>query len=83
LPERGQWKRDLGKGGVSEARCRLYLITPPRIEPKTFAETLKRALDGGDVASLQLRLKDVSDEEILRAGERLMPVHNAPALRSS
>jgi len=59
---------------VSEARCRLYLITPPRIEPKSFAETLKRALDAGDVASVQLRLKDVSDEEILRAGNALLPV---------
>ena len=59
---------------MSESRCRLYLITPPRIEPKSFGETLKRALSGGDVASLQLRLKDVSDEEILRAGDALMRV---------
>jgi thiamine-phosphate pyrophosphorylase len=35
---------------------------------------LKRALEGGDVASLQLRLKDVSDDEVLRAGEALMPI---------
>jgi thiamine-phosphate pyrophosphorylase len=35
---------------------------------------LARALGGGDVASLQLRLKDVSDDEILRAGERLMRI---------
>ncbi len=53
---------------------RLYLITPPRIEPRAFAEELKRALDAGDVASLQLRLKDVSEEEIVRAAEILMPV---------
>lgn len=33
-----------------------------------------RALDGGDVASLQLRLKDVADDDILRAGERLMRI---------
>ena len=59
---------------MSKAHCRLYLITPSRIEPKSFAETLKRALDGGDVASLQLRLKDVSDGEILRAGDALLPV---------
>ena len=56
------------------AGCRLYLITPPRLEAKAFAETLKRALDAGDVASLQLRLKDVSDEEIRRATEILMPI---------
>jgi len=53
---------------------RLYLITPPRLEPRVFADELKRALDGGDVASLQLRLKDVSDAEIARATEVLMPV---------
>jgi len=56
------------------AGCRLYLITPPRLEAKPFAEILKRALDAGDVASLQLRLKDVSDEEIRRATEVLMPI---------
>lgn len=55
-------------------RCRLYLITPPRLEAKSFADTLKRALDAGDVASLQLRLKDVSDDEIRRATEILMPI---------
>jgi thiamine-phosphate pyrophosphorylase len=62
----------VGKGGVT--RCRLYLITPPKLEPRLFAETLKRALQGGDVASVQLRLKDASDEDILRAGEILLTV---------
>jgi thiamine-phosphate pyrophosphorylase len=55
-------------------RCRLYLITPPKLEPKAFAEHLKRALGGGDVASFQLRLKDVSDDEIRRATGVLMPI---------
>ena len=55
-------------------RCRLYLITPSKLEPKLFAETLKRALQGGDIASVQLRLKDASDEDILRAGDILLPV---------
>lgn len=55
-------------------RCRLYLITPPRLDPRAFSDTLKRALGGGDVASLQLRLKDVTDDEIRRACEILMPV---------
>jgi thiamine-phosphate pyrophosphorylase len=40
---------------------RLYLITPPRIdEPEAFAVTLADALEGGDVAALQVRLKDSS-----------------------
>jgi thiamine-phosphate pyrophosphorylase len=63
-------------GGVSE-RCRLYLITPPQFEPKPFAELLRKALGGGDIASLQLRLKDVSDDEIRRAAEALMPIAQA------
>ncbi len=35
-------------------RCRLYLISPPKLEAKIFGETLKRALGAGDVASFQL-----------------------------
>jgi thiamine-phosphate pyrophosphorylase len=54
--------------------CRLYLITPPKLEPIAFGEILKSALDAGDVASLQLRLKDVPDEEIVRATDVLMPI---------
>src|SRR5262249_5253418 len=64
----------IGKGRVSGTSCRLYLITPPKFEAKPFAEQLKRALGAGDVASLQLRLKDVQDDEILRAAEMLMPI---------
>lgn len=58
-------------------RCRLYLVTPPKLEPQSFAETLKRTLGAGDVASLQLRLKDVRDDEIRRATEILMPIAQA------
>ncbi|HEX7775522.1 MAG TPA: thiamine phosphate synthase [Parvibaculum sp.] len=62
--------------------CRLYLITPPRLEPRAFADTLKAALDAGDVASLQLRLKTEAGETadadtIRRATEILMPVAQA------
>jgi thiamine-phosphate pyrophosphorylase len=38
---------------------------------------LKEALKGGDVASFQLRLKDVSDDEIRRAVDTLRPVVQA------
>ena len=47
--------------------CRVYLITPPKLELPAFAETLKRALEAGDVASVQLRLKDVSDDAVREA----------------
>ncbi|MBT7760627.1 MAG: thiamine phosphate synthase [Rhodospirillaceae bacterium] len=61
-------------GDASAERCRLYLITPPVFEPAVFAEDLRAALDGGDVACLQLRLKDVDDDAVRRAAEALMPV---------
>jgi thiamine-phosphate pyrophosphorylase len=63
----------LAREGRRVIRCRLYLITPPRIDGR-FGETLRRALGAGDVACVQLRLKDVPDGDILKAGESLMPI---------
>ena len=59
---------------TDKAPCRLYLITPPRIEPAAFRDQLAAALDGGDVACLQIRLKEASDDEIRRATDILRPV---------
>lgn len=59
---------------MSRARCRLYLITPPAFELAAFSQALKDALAGGDVAAVQLRLKDASDAEILRIGAALKPM---------
>jgi thiamine-phosphate pyrophosphorylase len=56
--------------------CRLYLITPPSL-PEGFADALARALDAGDVACLQLRLKDAPRDTVKRAVEALMPVAHA------
>jgi thiamine-phosphate pyrophosphorylase len=56
------------------SKCRLYLITPSRIELPGFAESLQRALDAGDVATIQLRLKQVSDGDVRQATEALMPI---------
>ena len=57
-------------------RCRLYLITPPEIALDAFAPDLEAALDAGDVACLQLRLKG-ADDDVRRAGERLLPICRA------
>ncbi len=57
-----------------EARCRLYLITPPALDPKPFAGDLAAALDAGDVAAVQLRLKDCDDDALRRAIDLLRPV---------
>jgi thiamine-phosphate pyrophosphorylase len=59
------------------ASCRLYLITPPALVPDAFAPLLEEALSGGDVACLQLRLKDVADDDIRQAAEVLMPICHA------
>ncbi|HAM47608.1 MAG TPA: thiamine phosphate synthase, partial [Alphaproteobacteria bacterium] len=58
-------------------RCRLYLITPPSFAPDSFADDLADALAGGDVACLQLRLKDCSDDAVRAAATRLMPLAHA------
>jgi thiamine-phosphate pyrophosphorylase len=55
------------------ASCQLYLISPATIGAD-FGDTLAAALDGGPVAAFQLRLKDLPDDDVLRAAERLMPV---------
>ncbi len=57
--------------------CRLYLITPPEIELVSFAPALEAALDAGDIACLQLRLKEADDDTVRRAGERLLPICEA------
>ncbi len=56
------------------ARCRLYLITPPALDPGRFADDLAAALDAGDVAAVQLRLKPITDDALLRAIDVLRPV---------
>lgn len=57
--------------------CSLYVITPPKLDPVSFRPLLEEALGTGEVACLQLRLKDVPDDEIRRAVEHLMPVAHA------
>jgi thiamine-phosphate pyrophosphorylase len=55
--------------------CRLYLITPPRLDDlAAFSRALAEALDAGDVAALQIRLKDVPDETIAAAVAELAPI---------
>ena len=42
--------------------------------PADFADLLKAALDAGDVAAVQLRLKDVAEDALRRAIDELRPV---------
>jgi len=60
------------------ADCRLYLITPPRLDDlPAFAQLLAQTLDAGEVAALQIRLKDQPDEVIAAAVEALAPIAQA------
>jgi thiamine-phosphate pyrophosphorylase len=54
--------------------CHLYLVTPASIDLPTFPDLLAAALDAGDVAAVQLRLKDVPDDALRRAIDALRPV---------
>jgi thiamine-phosphate pyrophosphorylase len=63
--------------GEDRATTRLYLITPPALDPDKFARDLEEALAGGDVACLQLRLKDVVDDAVRRATRVLQPIAQA------
>jgi thiamine-phosphate pyrophosphorylase len=59
------------------SNCRLYLISPPKLSAANFVTPLREALAGGDVASFQLRLKDVEDDAIRRAADLLRPIVQA------
>ena len=59
------------------SNCRLYLVSPPKLSATNFATPLREALAGGDVASFQLRLKDVEDDAIRRAADFLRPIVQA------
>jgi len=55
--------------------CRLYLITPPVIaDADAFARQLEDALSAGDVAALQIRLKDVPPDHIRAVTRVLAPI---------
>lgn len=51
--------------------CQLYLITPPRLSPE-LVKDLCSALEAGEVAAVQIRLKDHSRDEIRAAAPELV-----------
>lgn len=58
----------------SDELAGLYLLTPPKFDLAPFGETLKSVLDTGAVDCLQLRLKDISDDEIRTAIDTILPM---------
>jgi thiamine-phosphate pyrophosphorylase len=58
--------------------CRLYLITPPVIDDlAAFGHLLAAALDAGDVAALQVRLKDAPEAVIAALVDLVTPICHA------
>jgi thiamine-phosphate pyrophosphorylase len=67
----------LQRNGIQPAaRCRLYLISPPVIDAG-FGDRLEDAIAGGDIACLQLRLKDADDATIMETAASLLPITRA------
>ena len=66
---------------LKRERTRLYLITPPDIsDAGEFADLFERTLEGGDVASLQVRIKPHGQFDAAKTEEvakRLLPVCRA------
>lgn len=55
--------------------CRLYLVSPPHIDhPTIFAEELRAAFAGGDVAAFLLGLADTDEAAIARVADTLRPI---------
>lgn len=53
---------------------RIYLITPPEFELAALAKALPPVLDNADIACVQLRIKDKTNDDWERAIETLMPI---------
>ena len=53
--------------------CQIYLLTPALLPPD-FSEKLEAALGAGEIAALQLRLKNCEEDDWKRAIELLRPI---------
>ena len=60
------------------SKCRLYLITPSVIpDLAAFTRAVEEALGAGDVAALQIRMKDAPESEIEAVVRALTPICHA------
>ncbi len=55
--------------------CQIYLLTPPAIEDMSrFLVALEAALSAAPIACLQIRLKDLSDSDLIQASKVIIPL---------
>jgi thiamine-phosphate pyrophosphorylase len=70
---------------MTQEKCKLYLISPPKFEVDEMAHNLKEAFKGGEISVFQLRMKTLNTEtqqytnradpeDIREAIEALMPI---------
>ena len=59
---------------MKKNKCQLYVITPSNFNIKKFSRRLLKAFDGGDIAVLQIRLKNSTDDTICEAIETFLPI---------
>ena len=55
-------------------KCQLYLITPSKIEARDFCEQLISALKVGNIACVQLRLKNIPEDLTHKTIEAILPI---------
>ena len=68
---------------MPEFRPRLYLVTPPLVDPESFVPRLDAALSGGDVAALLIDVPGSEDrhlEDIARVLTPVIQAHDVAAI---
>ena len=58
---------------MPNSSCKLYLITPEKFEPKVFSDQLAATIDVGNVACVQMRMKNTSPDQLAHAIDILRP----------
>src|SRR3989441_11356062 len=79
IEDRNDEPHDCRRSVIADG-CRLYIITPETFDLHTFPDALARALDAGDVAAVQLRLKNSDDDVWKRTIDALRPVSKSRAV---
>lgn len=58
---------------LQNSNCKIYLITPEKLEPEVFSDDLAAAIDAGNVACVQMRMKNTPPDQLARAIDILRP----------
>ncbi len=59
---------------MSKEKCQLYLITPSKIETRCFCEQLISTLKVGNIACVQIRLKNTPEGLTRKAIDAILPI---------